>query len=305
MKRPTQEELEMYNAFYEKDSVYASTARLFQSKWRAKHNYPTNKFNSDYGYGNYLETEFAKSTKANFLSDKIKILVTEKIVEIRRNGGLISEPRIWDNLLSSQPLCFNLFGEIHSNPNLATKYFQELFPNKIDEVTKVDFEYSSKRGMPDNSAFDVFIKYLKDGKECFIGIEVKYQESLREETPKKAKEIFDKHKTDYIKLTNDSKVFQPNTIGQLQLVPLSQIWRDHLLTFNMRRDYHDGFFVFLYPFENEECQAGVDAYQKLLVSKDENQTIFYPRNLEVFIRTLRKLNDTEVIRELEDRYLGT
>jgi hypothetical protein len=305
MIKPTKEELKIYNAYYEKDTAFSAFARLLQSKWRMK-NFPANKTNSDNRYGNYLEMEFAKSTKANFLSAKIKSLITEKIVEIRRNGGLISEPRIWDNLLSSQPLCFNLFGELHSNPDLAKNYFNELFPDKIKKVTKVDFEYSSKRGLPDNSAFDVFIKYLnfKD-KKCFIGIEVKYQESLKEESPRKAQEIFEKHQNDYIKLTNDSKAFKSNAIDKLKLVPLSQIWRDHLLTFNMRQHYEDGFFVFLYPFANDECQNGVDDYKKLLVSNDENETSFYPRSLEVFIKTLRKLNDTEVTRELEERYLGT
>ena len=105
---------------------------------------------------------------------------------------MIGEPRIWNNLLSSQPLCFNLFGELHYNLDLATKYFRILFPNRIETVKSVKFEYSAGRGnidyTGDHSAFDVFVEYTNAGKNGFIGIEVKYSESLTEETKEKAHE---------------------------------------------------------------------------------------------------------------------
>jgi hypothetical protein len=65
---------------------------------------------------------------------------------------MISEPRIWNNLLSSQPLCFNMFGEKTDDPDLATRFLEKVLPGT---VTRVDFEYSTRRGQPDRSAFDV------------------------------------------------------------------------------------------------------------------------------------------------------
>lgn len=304
MNRPSKEELIKFSVNYEKDTDFAAKARLLQSMWRVKNNYPiNNETKSD--YGNFVEIEFAKKNKVNFLTSNIKRLVTEKIVEIRNNGGLVNEPRIWNNLLSSQPLCFNLFGELHYDLNLASKYFNKLFPEQVLTVTNIDFEYSSKRSNPDESAFDVFVEYLnKDLKKCFIGIEVKYQENLREESPAKADQIFKKHKADYLRLTNESKAFIPNAIEKLRFVPLSQIWRDHLLAFNMSQDYYDGIFVFLYPFQNDECHAGIESYKKLLFTNDETKTKFYPRNLVRFITSLRDLNNTAWTRELEERYIG-
>jgi len=306
MVRPQKDELIQFGCHYTKDTDFASHARLLQGKWRVKKNYPEN-ITPRSNYGNFIETDFAKREKINFLTDNIKKLVSQKIIEINRNGGLIGEPRIWNNLLSSQPLCFNLFGELHYDLQLATQYFRKLFSNLITQdtnVTKVEFEYSSRRRQPDSSAFDVFVEYSRGGIRGFLGIEVKYQESLTEEKAPDAKRIFESHKEDYIRLTEQSKFFKPGAIEKLQLVPLSQIWRDHLLSYNMGRDYDESCFVFLYPFQNDECARAIVEYKKLLQSDDELQSRFYPRDLTEFILTLNKLHDTEWSRELISRYIG-
>jgi Golgi nucleoside diphosphatase len=82
------------------------------------------------------------------------------------------------------------------------------------------------------------------------------------------------------------------------------MWRDHLLSFNMTDENISGSFVFLYPFDNEECKAGVTSYQTFLVSDNEEETKFYPRDLAVFIRTLNELHNTDWTRQLVERYLG-
>jgi hypothetical protein len=304
MKRPAIKDLEHHKAYYEYDLPFAASSRLLQSKWREQKGYPIGK------RGNYIELEFAKRTKANFLTDKIKKCVSDAIIEARNTGGMIGEPRIWENLLSSQPLCFNLFGEMHFDLELATNFFHTLFPRKVNKVSKVRFEYSPSRGNTsytgDHSAFDVFIEYLNHQKELgFIGIEVKYAESLREETSRKANDNFKKHSLEYMRLTSDSNVFKTESVENLRLVPIAQIWRDHLLSIATKKDYTDGFFVFLFPSENEGCQKGVDLYQNQLISNNEDETGFYPRHLETFIETLKIVQDTDWVRELKERYLGT
>ena len=172
MNRPTKEDRIKFNVDYPQDTDFSAYARLLQSKWRDKKKFPELKL------GNFLDIEFAKTTKANFLTDNIRQLVSKEVANAKKTGGLIGEPRIWNNLLSSQPLCFNLFGELHFDSDLATKYFKQLFPNRLDSVTAVKFEYSPGRGdikyIGDHSAFDVFVEYTKGDKKGFIGIEVKY-----------------------------------------------------------------------------------------------------------------------------------
>jgi hypothetical protein len=297
--RPAKEELIQYNAFYRPDTDYSAYARLLQSKWREKNGFKMGKL------GNYLESDFAKTSKANFLTDAIKQLVSKAIVDVRKEKGLIGEPRIWNNLLSSQPLCFNLFGELHYDMVMATQYFCQLFPDRIDKVTSITFEHSPGRRntkyLGDNSAFDVFVEYEYDNKRGFIGIEVKYAESLKEETLDKAAKNY---KERYKELTDQSNLFKQDTLENLKMPPLSQIWRDHLLSIATKQDYDDGFFVFLFPSENKECQNGVDSYLLNLKTNDEKINGFYPRHVDDFILELQKMYDTEWVKELRERYVG-
>ena len=301
MKKPSEIELLNYNVAYSKDSDFSAFARLLQSKWREKKGYPYANL------GNFLELQFAKTTKANFLTENIKTLVTNAVANAKHDRAMIGEPRIWNNLLSSQPLCFNLFGELYYDLKLATKYFKELFPNRIEEVTSIKFEYSAGRGNKaytgDHSAFDVFVEYNNLGKRGFIGMEVKYAESLKEETQEKANETYLRHEEQYLRLTTLSH-FKKDAILVIKQVPVSQIWRDHLLSLAHLKDYDEGFFVFLFPKENSDCQNGVNEYKKYLASEFEVQTGFYSRYLEEFIKTLKIICNESWVNELEERYLG-
>lgn len=295
--KPTKEERIRYHVDC-KDTAFSAYARLLQSKWREKKGFPRGK------YGNYLELDFAKQSRANYLTDNIGELVKKSIM-FKQKGAVILEPRIWDNLLSSQPLCFNLFGELYYDLNLATKFFKELFPGKIDNITAIKFEYSpgreSLKYTSDNSAFDVFVEYNNGDKKGFIGIEVKYAESLKEEDRKKAERYF---KDRYETITNTSGIFKVESVSSLCMPPLSQIWRDHLLSITTKQDYDEGFFIFLYPKNNKECDMGVESYKDYLITNDEEQTGFYSRHLEDFIFILHNLANTQWSKELIERYLG-
>jgi len=300
MLQPTEEEKIKYSVDYYQDTDFSAYARLLQSKWREGKGLPFEK------YGNFLPKVFAKDKMHNFITDKIKVLVQYELYRAGIYKKLFDENRLWSNLLSSQPLCFNLFGEMHFNHELATNFFKTLFPDKIDIVTDVLFEHSPGRGdknfTGDYSAFDVFIEYTRNNIKGFIGIEVKYAESL-EEGKENALPTYLKHKKRYDQLTT-ADIFQEDKKELLKTNPNAQIWRDHLLTIATKIKYNEGFFVFLYPKQNIECQSGVDSYINCLTSKDENITGFYPRHLETFISTLQTISKESWIQELSNRYLG-
>lgn len=107
MNRKPEKELRIkYHTDYSNDNVFASKARLLQSIWRTEKGYEFEK------YGNYLRIDFAKNTGRNFLTDRIWELVKKEVANKSKNRKVIQEPRIWNNLLSSQPMAFNLFGEL-------------------------------------------------------------------------------------------------------------------------------------------------------------------------------------------------
>lgn len=301
MIRPSKDERVKYNVDYcnQQDTDFSAYARLLQSKWRDSKGYPFA------NYGNFLPDIYSREKKVNFLTDKIRVLVQYELYRKSVLGKLIKEDRMWENLLSSQPLCFNLFGELHFDMKLATKYFKKLFPDRVEKVTDILFEHSPGRGdkkyIGDHSAFDVFVEYTKENKKGFIGIEVKYAESLKEETKDQADKNF---KEQYANLTESSCIFKINSIPQLRQPPISQIWRDHLLSIATKQDYDEGFFVFLFPSKNTHCQNGVNEYIKYLASDNESISGFYPRHIDNFILILDEIINLDWTKELKSRYIG-
>jgi hypothetical protein len=71
------------------------------------------------------------------------------------NGSVLSanqHPRLWENLLSSQGMTFNLFARASADRAYATRLFAELFPDLIAEVHSVAFEHSPGRNATSSAA---------------------------------------------------------------------------------------------------------------------------------------------------------
>jgi len=299
------EELQKHDAFYVRDNEFSSYCRYLQSVWRESKGFSKAKEK----LGNYLDLDFSRHSKANFLTPKIGKLVEREVNNSKNSGKLISEPRIWYNLLSSQPLAFNLFGEFADDMNSATFFFRELFPEIIGIVTGIIFEYSPGRSNDkftgDKSAFDVFVEYeAKDKKKRgFLGIEVKYVETLSEESKSTAEKIFKNHGSRYCKIAKTSMIFKADIIEDLKIPPLSQIWRDHLLAISLQSDYDEGYFVFLSPLGNVKCQQALRKYQEYLINQDFHKNLFIQVSLETCAKALTKLN-SEFSDEFTKRYIG-
>ena len=286
-----------YHTDYLDISNFSSKARLLQSIWRTEKGYDFEK------YGNYLKEDFAKQTGANYLTDSIFETVKNEVENAKTKGKVISEPRIWNNLLSSQPLAFNLFGELKLNRLLATLVFKKLFPDlEIDRITNIEFEHSPGRKdlkyTGDSSAFDVFVEYFTiTGQLSFLGIEVKYAENLKDKPSS--------HKVRYEEISNDSGFFDLTQLEKLKEKPIQQIWRDHLLALSMfisNKDYYRGDFIYLFPSENAECVSAIDKYEQTFLSNKENY--FKPLTIEKIVRHLKEESKEKWITKFEDRYLN-
>ena len=286
-----------YDTNYKDKTAFASRARLSQSIWRTEEGYEFEK------YGNFLKLDFAKKSGANFLTKEIYKIVEHEVENKSKDRKVIKEPRIWNNLLSSQPMAFNLFGELKLHKNIATEVFKNLYPEKkIKEVTQIEFEYSpgrrSEKYTSDSSAFDIFVAYdRRDQLKGFFGIEVKYSEGLQDDPST--------HKKRYEEISEESGKFDMSKLEDLKNKPIQQIWRDHLLTLSMskiNKDYDFGDFVYLYPEENNKCQNGVDKYQAVL--NGNTDTHFYPLTLEKFVGELKRVCSEPWVTDFEDRYLN-
>jgi hypothetical protein len=90
-----------------------------------------------------LAMPFAEQTLANYLTDDIRQVVRG---EVKKPEKLYQAPRIYNDLLSSQPLCFNVFGELQADLDSTTRVAGQLWPARVAEVTAIEFEHSPGRG---------------------------------------------------------------------------------------------------------------------------------------------------------------
>ena len=103
----------------------------------------------------------AQQELSNYLTGTIREVVRHELERAEADGKLFAAPRIHDDLLSSQPLCFNLFGELKADLRVATAFARHLWPDRVDKVTCLELEHSPGRGDPDylgnRTVFDVYL----------------------------------------------------------------------------------------------------------------------------------------------------
>ena len=305
MEKPSLDLRKKYKTNYRDKSIFATNARLLQSLWREE-----NKIELKRTYGNFLDKEQAYAEQRNFLTPKIKKIVEDELsLNDKRKGDqkkVIKKDRLYENLLASQPLAFNLFAElITPGYEVANKVFKNLFKYTIQKITSIEFEISpgrrNKKYTGDRSAFDVFIRYEGLNGKGFIGIEIKYAETLLDE-PATFKER-------YKKVAELSGKFSEDGVNELCKMPISleQIWRDHLLSLSMlppvNNNFDEGFFVYLFPKENKECLNALVRYFEHLKSKNQDEAGLHILHMDKFVEAIKKETNENWILDFEERYL--
>jgi hypothetical protein len=205
---------------------------------------------------------FARETLANYLTEEIRDVVRAEVLDaVKSRDKLYTQPRIFEDLLSSQPLCFNLFGPLQRDLDLASRVFGELLELADIRVSCIEFEHSPGRGdrrfTDDYSAFDVFVGYeIPAGHSGFVAIEVKYAENLVTRPAR--------HRARYEQVADEMGVFLPDKRAHVRAPPLEQFWRDHLLAGSVvldgRAGYERGTFVVVFPSKNELVGSAVARY---------------------------------------------
>jgi len=253
---------------YKGDNPFAARMRFHQSWYRSKileAPYGTGpKAGSTTWYGNMLTREDGERGM-NFLDPTIFDVASRRLAEKR---GAIDPFRLLCNMLSSQPMCFNLFGKLVDDLELATRLMQALLPGEIQAVTRVVLEYApepARNYLNDRTAFDAFVSYIRlDGNESFIGIETKLVEAF---SAKEYRSQFYDH------WTQDPRApWLPDMLPSLQAKQLNQLWRDHLLAIAMSMipgsRYTSGRFMVVYHPLDLECREALAAYKDLLKPND-------------------------------------
>ncbi|MBK7156404.1 MAG: hypothetical protein IPH72_32310 [Sandaracinaceae bacterium] len=193
----------------------------------------------------------------DYLTPAIRGLVTEELGRAKAESKLYSAPRIYDSLLSSQPLCFNLFGELALRLDLATELFRRRIPG-LERVTRALRALARPRRrtlLHDNTAFDVLVEYtLRAGGRGFLGIEVKYSEDVRDKPAAM--------RPRYLEVAQQMGCFDVDAGGRDGVAPAAAVARPLAggRAAAGSGEFHEGLAVVVYPRGNE-CAAACATYR--------------------------------------------
>ena len=222
----------MYGEKYSGDTKYVELCRRTQSIYRHEIGQPIAPYRG-HMYGNYISN--GKESGANFLAEYIHAHALKRVRD-KKPYEMIQEDRLFNNLLSSQPMAFNLFYPLEKlrseSPQDATRAIQAALPcYDIALVEEVALEFIPEKYKDitgDKSAMDAIIRYVdSEGKNCFIAIETKYSESLG---ANEAKDDATKEKERRVAV--DLGIFRDEAAEKIASgdVPLTQIYRNFLLS---------------------------------------------------------------------------
>jgi len=286
-------------------TAYKRRARLHQARWRQMRQLPVGgQLQRDGSWapvGSRLDLAHAEATAANFLSSRITAAVHHRVAHPEAHQTLNME-RLWSDLLSSMPMCFNLLGELWSDSKRATAAVSGWFPDVPGTVGELRFEWSPGRLDPsylgNRSAFDaVFLLDLPGGTKGVLGLETKYHEHAQVEARPRPDRL---HR--YREVTERSGLFEPGWEELIVGTDLQQLWLDHLLALSIAQhpsgDWSWARFVLVHPAGNLSFAAAADRYLRVL----SDASTFQVRTLEQLLKDACGLPQS-LVASLRERYL--
>jgi hypothetical protein len=229
--------------------------------------------------GSRLELTFARESGANFITPAALAAVRARLAAPEQYQTL-NEHRLWADLLSSMPLCFNLFGGLAGDSEAARSAIRIWWPDAPTGDVRVRFEHSPGRRdrafLGNQSAFDVGFEVGADGDaRGIIGVETKYHEHAIAEAAPKAAAL-----SRYVEVTERSGIFAEGWREKIVGTQLQQIWLDHLLVLAMlqhpSKRWTWGRFVLVFPTANPSFTAAAARYAQVL----RDRSTFEARTIE-------------------------
>jgi hypothetical protein len=198
-------------------------------------------------------------------------------------------------------MVFNLFGELALDLELATSVGRRLWPGNVEQITRIEFEWSPGRGDPrysgHRSAADVALFHTTpDGGRGIVMVETKYHEDLsgrRYSLTARARDVADL-----------SGAFMPPASATLDQGRMQQLWLDHLLALATQQvdELECALFVLIYPEINHACREVAQDYRSALTHA--GAATFEARTLEQVVEAISHGASAIWLREFAARYLA-
>ena len=161
------------------DSPRTAKYRLHQSRWRETvlGLEPGDRTGGGGPVGNMLRADAPRH--AQWLTGRIAEFADRRI-EVRCDGDAsIETHRLERNLLSSMPLCFNIFGQFDAYREAAARTLNAVLPWSVTAIREVRVEYAptlARAELDDATAFDAFVHVDTSDGPAFLAVETKYTE---------------------------------------------------------------------------------------------------------------------------------
>ena len=209
--------------------------------------------------------DVADQPDLNFLHPAAHRHAEERIAAAAAEGATLEADRLRRNLLSSMPMCFNLFGTLTGHPQ-ALGALQALIDPAARQVDEVTCEWSPKPRedhLGDRTAFDAVIRYRDGtGNPHLVGVETKYTEPF---SPK----AHDRPR--YRDLTENCGWFaEPGAAADQLLGPATnQLWRQVLLCASLETtEGLSAQALVVCPSDDHRAREAVDAVRATLTQPD-------------------------------------
>lgn len=247
------------------DNAWQAGLRWQQSWWRAKRlQLPAGPFSAAHPHRLVASTlALDAPANANFITVEAAEAALHRL-EVG-GGGLVKEDRLRRVLLSSQPMCFNLFGHFQreDNRNGLLGWVRRVSPG-ARHVARIELEWAppAEDHFKGGSAFDAFLEYERaDGSLGFLGIECKYHEDLRKTDVPKVRDV-------YRDFTAASGLWHDGASDRLDRTGCRQFWLNTLLAQSLlTKDsrYSEGTCVIMSCAADRAARAAFDTVQAELV----------------------------------------
>lgn len=170
--------------------------------------------------------EVAAQPALNFLHPGAFAHAERRIAEVQAENGALDPVRLTHNMLSSMPLCFNLFGALGSESQFLG-LFQACFDGAATSITDVVCEWaptggSAEANLGDRTAFDAVVFYERADGPAFMGIETKYTEPFSQKE-------YTSHRYDEVARGCGWFADPDQAIQRLTAKGSNQLWRNLLL----------------------------------------------------------------------------
>ena len=267
-------------------TAFKQRARLHQALWRKAQGFPegTEPTRPRVGaasrpIGIRLEVNFAFESGANFVTHGAREAAQYR-VERPEAKQTLNVDRLYADLLSSMPLCFNLFGPLWKDPEFATEAAHNWWFDAPGRLSSIRFEWSPGRQLrgrylENRTACDAAFEFTQaDGSLGLVGVETKYHEHCKPEAPPSPDRV-----RRYLQVVGQCGVFRSGAVDAILGTRLQQIFLDHLLVLSFLHDtarpHRWVKFVLVHPERNPSFAYAARDYAAFLsdVSTFEVRTI--------------------------------